>query len=56
MIIRLGNRGIAHVGAVVNHAHPVRAGELLTPRRATPALALVLAGVLVLAALGVMTR
>lgn len=33
-----------------------RAGELLTPRRATPALALVLGGVLVLAALGVVTR
>ena len=33
-----------------------RAGELLTPRRATPALALVLAGVLVLAALGVTGR
>ena len=33
-----------------------RAGELLTPRRATPALALVLGGVLVLAALGVVSR
>ena len=32
------------------------AGELLTPRRATPALALVLGGVLVLAAIGVVTR
>lgn len=32
-----------------------RAGELLTPRRATPALALVLAGMLLLAGLGVAT-
>lgn len=33
-----------------------RLGELTSPRRATPALALVLAGVLVLAAIGVVTR